>query len=83
MRNGEGGSAARQDGFTYAGVMVLIVVMGIPAGDALLWAVPSAHVAAGALLLACSVLLSACAYHMIRPADALQDAPRAGAAVPA
>ncbi|MBI4719492.1 MAG: COX15/CtaA family protein [Planctomycetes bacterium] len=65
------------------GASFLIVVMGVPAGDALLWAVPSAHVAAGALILACSVLLAACAYHMIRPADARQDALTAGAAVPA
>ena len=51
------------------GSSFLITVVSLSAPGPLQWVVPSAHVAAGALLLANSLLLALSTYHVLRPAE--------------
>ena len=50
------------------GFAFTITVMGEQWSNFVLWAVPSAHVAVGALLFVSTVLTTLCAYRMLRPA---------------
>lgn len=50
------------------GFAFTVTVMGGSWSRFVLWAVPSAHVAVGALLLVSTVLTTMCAYRMVRPA---------------
>ncbi len=58
------------------GAAFLVTVMGASKSALLLWAVPTAHVVVGALLLVSMVMLTMCAYHLLRPAKRVtsQDA---------
>ncbi len=56
-------------GFTFT-----VTVMGGQWSPFVQWAVPSAHVAIGALLLVCSVLVTLSAYHLLRPASQAEEA---------
>jgi heme a synthase len=55
--------------FALGGVALIVVHLAPAPNSFVYWAVPSAHVAVGALLLACSALLTLCAYRMLRAAD--------------
>jgi len=50
------------------GAALVPTVMGMQSTGWTAWAIPSAHVAVGALLLACSVLIAMCTFHMLREA---------------
>jgi cytochrome c oxidase assembly protein subunit 15 len=49
------------------GVALVVTVMGGTGSALVAWLVPTAHVAVGALLLSCSVLLTMCVFRMVRP----------------
>ena len=52
------------------GLAFLVTVMGGDWPATLRWAVPSAHVAVGAMLLACTLLLTLSGRHLLRPTSA-------------
>ncbi len=60
----------------------IVVVMGGQWSAFLMWAVPSAHVLAGAAILACMVMTTLCSYHLLR-SEATQPGVRMDASCPA
>ncbi len=50
------------------GSSFLIIVLEMSKSPLLIWAVPSAHVAVGALMLVCSLSLCLCSFRVLRPA---------------
>ncbi len=56
------------------GSSFLIIVLKMTKSPTLIWAVPSAHVAVGALMLVCSLSLALCSYRVLRPAPVVVDA---------
>jgi len=52
------------------GVALVVTVMGGTQNAMVAWLIPTLHVAVGALVLACSTLLTLCAYRMLRPMPA-------------
>ncbi len=60
------------------GAAYIVVVMGVSSTAWLVWAVPTAHTAVGALILVCCVLVTMCTHTMIQPLGSeSQPAPNA------
>jgi len=62
------------------GSSFLIIVLEMTKSPLLIWAVPSAHVAVGALMLVCSLSLCLCSFRVLRPAPEAAVASSAQAA---
>jgi len=73
-RLGQAAAALMLTQLFLGGATFVVVIMGASKSPFVLWAVPSAHVAVGALLLACLVLLTLSAHRFLRPTPNIRGA---------